>query len=450
MSATSRDLTTGSVPAHLARLSIPMIWGILAIVSLQLTDVYFISRLGHTQLEAVSFTFPISMLIFNLVMGLSIATSSISARLIGAGETETLKHFLAHALMIATATGIILAVIGEIVMIPVFRTLGAGPEHMQHIISFMRISLWGYLFLTVPLVGNAAIRAAGDTITPSLIMVGIALINVPLSYALIFGHFGAPGLGVAGAALSNVISNAISALAAFAVLIFRVRLLNASCLTFTGFKASARRLLMIAVPIGLTNLVQPLVIAILTAILSLSGGAAVAAYGIITRIEAMAAVVLMALSIGMSPLIGQNFGAGKLARVQETIRTTIIFAIFWSFSVGVMLMATGGLFARQFTTDATTIHMTTTYFILIGVSTTIANLAVGWGSAWNALGQPRYSVMLIVIRSTFGMLIPAYLGHLIAGWYGLFVGLMLGNLIIGFALHLWSAKIFQKRMMRGI
>lgn len=85
------DLTTGSIPRHLWRLSVPMVWGILAIVSMQLTDVYFVAGLGQTQLEAIGFTFPMSMVIFNLVMGLSIGTSSVCSRLVGAGDMSHLS-----------------------------------------------------------------------------------------------------------------------------------------------------------------------------------------------------------------------------------------------------------------------------------------------------------------------------------------------------------------------
>jgi putative MATE family efflux protein len=445
MAAPSRvDLTSGPITPHLIRLSVPMIWGILAIVSLQLADVYFIAQLGHVELTAISFTFPVSMIVFNLVMGLGIGTASVSSRLIGAKDTETLKQFLAHALMIAIATGIVLAIIGEIVMDPVFRALGASPEHMIYIKQFMRISLWGYVFITVPLVGNAAIRAAGDSLTPALIMVGIAIVNIPLSYLLVFGHFGAPALGVAGAAISNVISNLIAAILATYVLIYRVRLLDRTHLTLLQFGQSAKRLLTIAVPVGVTNLIGPLVIAFITALLATSGDAAVAAFGIITRIEAIAAVVLMAVAVGMSPIIGQNFGAGKWSRVEETIRQAIIFAVIWSFGVGIALMFGGASLARAFTDDEGTITIAASYFLVVSVSTALANVIAGWGSAWNALGQPKMSVALVVLRSVLGIMLPASIGQMIAGWYGLFIGLMIGNLLIGFALHFWSAKEFHK------
>lgn len=443
MSAPSRiDLTTGNVSGHLARLSVPMIWGILSIVSMQLADVYYISQLGHTELAAISFTFPVSMVVFNLVMGLSIATSSITARLIGQNDFDGMKHFIAHAIMIACGTGVLLALIGTAVLNPVFRELGAGPEHMPFIRAFMLISLWGYMFITVPLVGNSAIRASGDAFTPSLIMVGAAVFNIILSYGLVFGHFGLPAMGVAGAATANVTANILAAIAGFYVLIIRKHLLDQTCLSFKNLGANARRLLMIAVPIGLTNLIQPLVAAFITALLASEGASAVAAYGIITRVEAMAAVILMALSVGMSPIIGQCFGARRFDRIEETLNVAIRFAVVWSLLVGIILILCGAPLARAFTTDADTIHITALYFMIMGGTTAISNLAMGWGSAWNAMGRPQMSVILMVGRSVVGVVLFGWLGHMAGGINGLFWGLAIGNLTIGIILHYYSASRF--------
>lgn len=437
------NLTTGSIPAHLARLSIPMIWGILSIVSMQVADVYFISRLGHTELEAVSFTFPVSMTMFNLVMGLSIGASSVIARLIGSRETETMRHFTLHAIMMALGIGALLAVIGEMVMGPVFHALGANSAHMELITPFMRIQLWGYMFITVPLVINAAIRASGDTVTPSLVMVSAAVINIPLSYILIYGAGPVPAWGMTGAAVANVTANASTALIALYILVVKRRLVDLRVWDLVHFGSSARRLLTIAVPVGLINLITPLTAGIITALLARDGAASVAAFGIIGRIEAVMAVPLMAVSIGLSPLVGQNFGARQFDRMRETIQCAILFCILWSGGTGLVLMLVGGELATWFTLHPETIRITAVYFLIMGITPAIAALPMGWGSVWNALGRPQNSIVLSVGRFGVGTIMAAYIGHMIDGWYGLFSGMMIGGLLTGMALHFWSATRFD-------
>jgi putative MATE family efflux protein len=445
ISGRSHDLTTGSIPRHLMRLSVPMVWGILSIVSMQVADVYFVSRLGQMHLEAISFTFPVSMAVFNVVMGLSIATSSICARLIGARDTETFHHFVVHAVLIAVLAGIVVAGLGEIFMASIFAALKAGPDHMAHIMPFMRIQLWGYVFITVPLVLNASIRASGDTVTPSLIMISVAVINIPLSYLFVFGAFGGPELGMTGAAVANVAANLCAAILAV-VVVFRRGIIDRSALTLVGARASAVKLLSIALPVGLVNLMQPLTAALLTAMLAANGAAAVAAYGVITRIEALAAVILMALSIGMSPLIGQNFGAGRYDRVRETLATAITFSVIWSVGTGGVLMVFGSLIAQEFTIEPMVIHMVATYFIIMGISRAVPNVVVGWGSLWYAMGRAKYGVINNIGLLLFGTILPAWIGNMVAGWMGVFTGMMVGGMVMGLALHFWSKRELDRVM----
>ncbi|QQS57253.1 MAG: hypothetical protein IPN28_00050 [Alphaproteobacteria bacterium] len=83
------NLTEGPVHKHLIRLTVPMIWGIAAIISFQLVDTYFISLLGTKELAAISFTFPLTYFIFSFTMGFGIAMSSVASRLIGEENTRT-------------------------------------------------------------------------------------------------------------------------------------------------------------------------------------------------------------------------------------------------------------------------------------------------------------------------------------------------------------------------
>jgi putative MATE family efflux protein len=439
MSLRRTDLTTGSIPHHLARLSIPMVWGILSIVSMQLADVYFVAGLGQTELEAISFTFPVSMVIFNLVMGLSIGTSSVASRLVGAGDDQTFKRFVVHALAAAIMIAIFLAVLGELLLVPVFNAMGASPAHLALIIPFMQVQLWGYVFITVPLVLNAAMRALGDTRLPAMIMVTAAVVNVPLAYAFVYGAWGAPALGMTGAGVANVIANAIIAALALAVMVLGRRGLNErAAWGLAGFGASMRRLLPIAVPVGVMNLLAPLTTAVITAILASSGAAAVAAYGLVGRIEAVAAVVLMALSVGMSPLVGQNYGAKNYARVVQTLDIALKVCVGWSILTGLFLMVFGGMLARAFSADPLTVHIVATYFIIMGIARALPNAVVGWGSLWYAMGKPQYGMINNIGVLVVGTMLAGWLGHALAGWYGLFVAIMIGQLTVGLALHLWS------------
>jgi Na+-driven multidrug efflux pump len=207
-------------------------------------------------------------------------------------------------------------------------------------------------------------------------------------------------------------------------------------------------LLPIAIPVGLMNVMGPLATAIVTTLLATSGAAAVAAYGIVGRIEAISAVVLMAVSIGMSPLVGQNYGAKKYDRVAETLHTALKFCIWWSILTGAFLMVMGRTLAEEFSTDPNTVTIVATYFLIMGISRALPNIVVGWGSLWYAMGKPKFGVINNLSILGMGTILPALIGHALGGWYGLFLAMMMGQIITGLALHFWSAQQFKNLLGR--
>ena len=336
------DLTTGRVTSHLVRLTVPMIWGLLAIISFQLADMYFIAKLGPLPLVAIGFTFPVTMVILSLIIAMGISTSSIVSRQIGTGGGDSVQRLSTHALMIAGIAGILFAVIGIATIDPVFRAMGANDSVLPLIRQFMVILYAGTAFQAVMMVGNSILRASGDTLSPALILMTCAILNIMLDPVLIFGLFGCPRLEMRGAAIANVIAFIIAMAGALYVLGIRNRFVARAHLNFAGFKDTLKRFLIIAVPVGIANIIQPLVNAFIIALLAQAGHANVAAYGIVARVEAFAFVVIMALAIGMGPIIGQNWGARQFDRVNRTLRDAFGFVFLWSMGVAVVL----AVFAR--------------------------------------------------------------------------------------------------------
>ncbi|QQS57254.1 MAG: polysaccharide biosynthesis C-terminal domain-containing protein [Alphaproteobacteria bacterium] len=140
----------------------------------------------------------------------------------------------------------------------IFRLQGASSESIALIRQFMLIWFAGNLCLTLPLVGNAAIRATGDTFTPAVIMGIAAITNVILDPILIFGGFGVPAMGIKGAAIATIFGNAGAMLVGLYVMKRKKNLLlSLDDLQLDRFKDSMRRLLVIALPVGIANSITP-------------------------------------------------------------------------------------------------------------------------------------------------------------------------------------------------
>lgn len=439
--ANKGDLTIGPVKGHLVRLSVPMIWGIFAIISFQLVDTFYVSLLGTKELAALSFTFPLNYAIFSVTMGFGIAMSSVLSRLIGAGKEEDVKRITTHGLLLVFMISLGIAGLGMSFHDPLFRLMGATEDMIPLIRDYMMIWFAGAVFITLPLVGNAAIRATGDSLTPSIIMTVVAVVNLILDPIMIFGLFGFPRLEIVGASLSTVFANGCAMLAGLYVIGIRKKmLLPISDLRMNEFGDSAKRLLSIALPAGLTNAIQPLVSAFIIALLAAYGPEAVAAFGVAGRVEAFAFIILMAVSIGMAPLVGQNWGAGRFERVHETLRLAIGFNALWSLFIAIILGLFAGPIAGLFSEDKMVVETTRLFFWIVPLSYVFGNLIQGWASAFNAMGRPERAFAMIAIKMIVLLLPAVYVGEKLGGLNGIFWAIAFVNILSGIGFHILSLR----------
>ena len=445
MSNTRIDLKTGPVDGHLVRLTIPMIWGIAAIVSFQLVDTYYVSLLGTVPLAAMTFTFPVTFFIFCIIMGFGIATSSVVSRLIGEGGEEDVKRVTTHALALVFFVALAMAIIGYIFRDAIFTAMGADETMLPLIHDYMTIWFFGAPLMATPFVGNSAIRASGSTLSPAIIMVSAALLNAAIAPVLVFGLLGFPRLELQGAAIATVFSNLLAMIAGLYVLSAKKKMiLPLSRLHLDQFGDSAKRLLFIAIPAGLTSAVGPIVNTVIIGLLAGYGTEAVAAFGVATRIEAFGMIVLMALAVGMAPIIGQNFGARNFPRVHETLRKAIGFSVLWCIGFAVILMIFAESIASTFSNDPIVIYYATLSFMIIAPSYLFHSLVNGWSSAFNAMGKPQMSVYMTVIKMIILMIPAVMIGAKTGGVAGIFVAIALVNIVTGVGFHVWSRHVCLK------
>ena len=216
------------------------------------------------------------------------------------------------------------------------------------------------------------------------------------------------------------------------------------------FGDSARRLLSIALPVGLTNAIPPAVNAVIVTLLAGSGAAAVAAFGVVTRIEAFAFVILMGVAIAMGPIVGQNFGAGKFDRVHDTIRLAMRFNIGWSLFIAIVLGLLAEPVAGLFSDDENVIRYAMLFFWIVPFSYAFSNIVNGWASAFNAMGMPRRSFVMIVVKMLALMIPAVWIGHKLGGVNGLFCAMATVNLVTGTVFHLWGWRTCKLREEKAL
>lgn len=433
----SVGLTQGSERSQLIRMTIPMMWGIFAIMAMSLADSFFVGQLGTDELAAMGFTFPVVMIISSLAFGIGTGASSLISRAIGSKHHELVQSYTTQSIIIAFMLAALMAGVGLLTVDPLFRLLGA-PNHLLPLIhDYMDIWYIGAAFIVVPMVGNAGIRAAGNSLLPSVVMITVAIVNFILDPIFIFGWFGVPRMELFGAALASMIAYSVAFFVALYVLRFKLNFLAwEAC--YQGVWIRWKSILRLAIPAAATNLIAPLSIAVTTWLVAQYGSDAVAGYSVASRIETFSLVVVMALAASIAPFAGQNWGAGRTDRLKRTLALSYRFAWFWGLCIAILLWLIGHWLVLGFTNDPEAIAAATSYLYLVPISFGLLGSIMMVSSMSNGIGEPMPSLWLTLSRL---LIIYLPLAWGLSQWFGLdgiYVATLIANTVVGAAAIWWS------------
>jgi len=430
------ELTTGPIGWTLARLTTYMIFGFFATIAFNLVDTWFVAKLGTNELAAMGFIFPVVMIIGAIAIGLGIGTSALISRAIGEGNQEGVRRLTTDSLTLALGVVLLFVVVGLLTINPIFRMLGASPEILKLIRIYMLIWYPGMMFLVIPMVGNNAIRATGDMKFPSIIMMFSVFVNLGMDPLLIFGIGPFPRWGLAGAAAATVVARALTLVLMLFVLQKRHRMLSFDWPGFPAMVQSWKSILNLSIPAAGSNLIRPLGVAVVTGIVARFGPEAVAGYGVCTRVETLALMVLISLSTVLSPFVGQNLGAGLLHRVRGAIRRSQLFSLGWGAFSAVVLFITARPIAHMFSQDTEVVKTIVLYLRIVPIVYGFRGVFGLSNAVLNVLKRAWDAMALSVIQM-FVLLIPgAVLGAKLWGLAGLF-GLSALSFVFASGMSAW-------------
>ena len=430
------SLLEGPVAAHLQRLALPMVWGILATMSFNVVDTYFVAQLGDAPLAAMSFTFPVVMVINALAIGLGAGTSSAVARAYGTGDMARVRQLVSDATFLALLIAMAVSVAGLLTIEPLFRLMGAEPRLLPLISEYMVPWYLGAMFAVVPMVSLSALRAIGNSAITGKILMAVALFNLILDPLLIFGLFGFPRLELQGAALATVIARALSFAIALYVLVKREQILTRPSWQWPALRESWGSLLAVGLPAIATNVIIPMSGGVVVALVATHGVDAVAGLGVALRIEPVALIVFYALSSVVGPFMGQNAGAGLYPRLSETVVVLAKFCLLFGTGLALVLWLIGAPVVSLFSDSPQVTAVAVAYLSLVPFSYVGYGFVMSANAAFNGLGHPLPATLISFLR-VLGLYLPlAWLGNKYWGIQGLFVATLISNLVLG-AFALW-------------
>jgi putative MATE family efflux protein len=436
-------LLEGPVGPTLFRLALPMVFGILSMVAYNLADTFFVGRLGRNHLAALSFTFPVVLTIGSIAQGIGMGTSAAVARAIGAGDYHRVRRLTADSLILGLLIVGVFASAGLATIDPLFRLLGARGIIIDYIRRYMSVWYIGMIFVVVPMVGNNIIRATGDSRTPGTVMMIGALANVILDPILIFGLGPVPALGIRGAAIATLMGRGFTFCVAMYVLTVREKLLVFSRdpgAPPPGVGGLVRRtgrswveILHVGVPNAAARMIIPLGQGFVTRMVAAYGAAAVAGYGVATRIEFFSLAAMNALSSVFPAFVGQNLGADKPDRVIAGFRESRRFSLWIGGTVFGLYLILAPHIATLFNDDPEVVRTAALYMRIVSAAYAAQGLYLVISAGLNVLKRPLTAAGLGLLEM-FGLMVPlVFVGSLLFGLPGIVTAVALSYLATGVA-----------------
>lgn len=433
MDERTRHLLTSAPAPLLVKMATPNSLAFVIQSSVSLIEVWFIGQLGTSALASIALAFPLLMLMQAMSGGaLGGAVASSIARALGAGDRDRAHKLIWHALAIAAMGSAFFLFVYLLFGRALLAFLGGTGEILDQAASYCLVLFFGGLFVWLIGVVGAVFRGMGDMKFPAMLMVISAFIQVPLSGVLVLGLFGVPQLGIVGAAISTVATGFLVS----AVMLFALSRPGHVIQLDRQFIAFAKPLFQdifkVALPASLSPLLTIFGILFLTAMVATYGEAALAGYGIGSRIEFLLIPLVFGIGAAMTSLVGLSIGARNVERAEHIGWTGGLFAAGLAGVVGLLLALFPDAWISAFTNDPETFEASRTYILYVGPFFAFQGLGLSLYFASQGAGAMRWPIAATIVRFIFavgGGWVLAFSFNM--GLEGIFIGAAAAMFIYG-------------------
>lgn len=427
----SRRIVTEPIRPLLLSLTLSALIGNVAMHLMGIVDTFYISRLGAVELAAASFVIPIHMIYISMALGIGMGMSSLNSRLIGESRFADSSRLISDGLIFAALFAVTVAVLGSLIIDPLFRVLGADERTLPYIRDYLTILLVGLPPLMLVVIGNSTFRSMGNIRMSATLAACLSVANITLDPLLIFGLGPFPAMGIRGAALATLLAAVLTLVVSFYVLGFYEKLLDFTLPRWQHLRTNWRQILGIGVPAMGANLMTPLAAAMMTAMVARFGDLTVAGFGVGSRVETISLICVMALSSTLPMFIGQNMGAGRQDRAYAALMGCLKFVLGFQCLVYLLLLLLSDSVALTFSDNPAVINVIKTYLMILPLTYGAHGVVVLIMVSLNVLRRPRTALLLTFTRLMLLYIPLAFAGSRLWGLPGLFAGAALGNVLAG-------------------
>lgn len=444
-----KNLTQWAIIPQLWSLAWPMMLSMFFYTLYSIVDTFWVSKISTEAIAAVSISQIALFVMVALGMWVAVGSSVVMSMNIGAKKHQEASRVLAQSFVLATILAVFFTTIALVFRSQFLTAAGAIGAIYAPAFTYFTITSAGSVLFFYLINIMLAFNGEWDTFTLTKMFALSTCINVILDPIVIFGKFGFPALGVAGAAYATLFSQLIFVILGIYILGRPNRSVQFSWSQMSVRWGSVKQILKIGVPASLTQVINPIGLTLLTAIVSawfFEAGAT--AFSLVFRLEFFA--YLPAVSFGMASMamIGQSMWAGKTQRTLDVFKKVMLLGFFSATGLGLVLMLFGRSIVEVFTTDMQVISYTLSYLFivagtygLLAVSMISANIFQAIGTSWPGFWLFLTKFFIITVPIAY-VSINIYDLPIWSVW----IAIGLGNSIVAIIGYLWIRRVLIRKL----
>lgn len=400
----------GTMPVNklLISMSLPMIISMLVQAMYNIVDSVFVAQISENALTAVSLAFPLQNLMIAFAGGTAVGVNALLSRSLGEKNQQHVNKTAMNSIFIFIVTAIVF-MIGGLTLSNLFFSIQTNNSEIVNAgTQYAMIVLGGSIGLFCQFLFERLLQATGRTMF-TMVTQGLgAIINIILDPIFIFGLFGLPKMGVAGAALATITGQIIAcSLAIF----FNLKFNHDIQFIFKGFRPQLQVIRQIY-SVGIPSIIMQSIGSIMTfgmnTILITFSTTATAVFGVYFKLQSFVFMPVFGLNNGMIPIIAYNLGAKKKERMFETIKLAMIYATGMMLIGVVVFESVPQVLLSFFNASEAMIKIGTPALRIIAIHFIFAGYSIVCSAVFQAVGKGTYSLLTSLIRQLVVLLPCAY------------------------------------------
>ncbi len=401
----------GTMPVNklLVSMSLPMMVSMLVQALYNIVDSIFVSRIDENALTAVSMAFPIQSLMIAIGVGTGVGVNALLSRSLGEKDYGKVDRTAVNGVFLSAVSYLLFLVVGILAVTPFYLSQTKDAQIIAYGKQYLTIICCCSFGMYTQFIFERLLQSTGKTIFTMVTQGTGAIINIILDPIFIFGYFGIPRMGVAGAAVATVAGQIVAGV--FAIIINEKKNTDVK-LNFKGFRPD-KKVIREIYKVGIPSIIMQAIGSVMTygmnRILISFNSTAVAVFGVYFKLQSFIFMSIFGLNNGMVPIIAYNYGAKEKDRMVKTLKLSVFYAI------GIMVL--GFVVFQLFPAPLFSLFDASEMMLSIGVpalraisfSFLFAGFCIVCGSLFQALGNGVYSMVISIARQLVVLLPAAYL-----------------------------------------